>query len=130
MAGTRHDFETRDKAIAQRQLFAMPIELPGCEVERKVVEHLRIVGPMERSNEAFGVLCRNGYAITRSGPYTDRHMIPSVDITRFLLTGERCIRGYETCEECGGTGAACGEMAGMICGLCVGTGLQPQTECD
>lgn len=108
----------------------MPFHFPGCEVERAVFEHIRVVGPTDLAEPAAATLASYGFRVTRSGPYTDREMHPTVDVKRFLFLGERQVREFEVCEDCFGTGSPSGECAGMICGNCVGTGLQPQVEPD
>lgn len=35
-----------------------------------------------------------------------------------------------TCEDCGGLGSPSGEMAGMVCGSCNGTGIESDVEID
>ena len=63
--------------------------LTGCKVERKVIEQLVIVGPTEQSKAVMNELFDAGFRMIQQGPYTNRDMFPSCDVTRFLYHAER-----------------------------------------
>lgn len=65
------------------------LTVSGCNVLLKKFEHIRIIGPRELANKTREALNANGFIVTRSGPYSDVDMFPTVDSTRFLFMAER-----------------------------------------
>lgn len=61
----------------------------GCDVDMVHIERLTIVGPADKSIGIMNQLFKEGYRLTRSGPYTDRKIFPKCDVSRFLLIAER-----------------------------------------
>lgn len=66
--------------------------LKGCYVIQQHVERLELSGPIDKSVEATAQLAREGYRVLRTGPYTDRHMYPKLDHTRFMIVAERIVK--------------------------------------
>lgn len=66
-------------------------KFPGCNAEWDQIQRVTIIGPQSKSNEVFETLFKNGFRVTRSGPYTNSRMHPRVDITRFLFIAERIV---------------------------------------
>ncbi len=71
------------------------VEIAKCKVERTVFERIKVIGPMDESMVVLDMLHDEGWRTTRTGPYTDRKMWPSVDDKRFLFWAEREIRENE-----------------------------------
>lgn len=61
----------------------MPDPLAKYVTERKTIERVVLVGPMEESGAAFDALNAGGFRAMRSGPYTDRKMHLELDMSRF-----------------------------------------------
>lgn len=63
--------------------------LPKCKVTKSIIERIKVVGPYESGQQVLDELFDKGFSVVRSGPYTDRKMHPTVDMTRFLFIAER-----------------------------------------
>lgn len=75
------------------------MNVPGCEVERVVKEHIKVVGPMEKSGEVMSQLHADGWSISTTGPYTNGQMFPKCDPKRFIFHAEREIEHDEVPAE-------------------------------
>jgi hypothetical protein len=58
-------------------------------VDRQTIERLTVIGKIADSQRVMAKLHEFGFRIIQSGPYTDREMHPSVDMTRFKFVAER-----------------------------------------
>jgi hypothetical protein len=66
----------------------MPSKQPFT-VKKKLIERVRITGPMENIHAAYEWAGKRGYRITFSGPRVLAKDFPKIDPTRFQMTGER-----------------------------------------
>lgn len=60
--------------------------------KREVFERIRVIGPMDEGKSCMAQLHKEGWRLTRSGPYTNRGIFPRVDLSRFLFKAERRLR--------------------------------------
>lgn len=57
--------------------------------ERRLLERVRMVGPMSKSKEVMAALYDSGFRMVQTGPYTNKRMFPKCDDKRFLFIAER-----------------------------------------
>lgn len=55
------------------------------------IERLDIIGLMIERQSTLNEMDNNGWSIKAIGPYIDRRMFPTVDVTRFRLVAERVV---------------------------------------
>lgn len=53
------------------------------------IERVEIIGDMTDRQCTLMEMDRDGWSVKAIGPYTDRKMFPTVDVTRFRLVAER-----------------------------------------
>lgn len=55
------------------------------------IERIEIVGLMTDRQSTLDEMDNEGWSVKAIGPYTDRRMFPTVDVTRFQLVAERAV---------------------------------------